>query len=85
MLSDPYVKKSSGMFMPVIRGHFRFHRARAGRVNHRAWTPNELKVSYPKLLVRIIDHLKNLKNQALQGRLVDALAHRGDERRDTLR
>ena len=26
-----------------------------------------------------------LKNQALQGRLVDALAHRGDERRDTLR
>ena len=31
------------------------------------------------------DHLKNLKNQALQGRLVDALAHRGDERRDTLR
>jgi len=45
----------------------------------------EIEVSHTTLLVGMIDHLKNLKNQALQGFLVDALAHRGDERRDTLR
>lgn len=56
------------------------------RIIHCAWTPNnEIEVNPIFFLVGRIDHLKNLKNQALQGRLVNALAHRGDERRDTLR
>ena len=56
------------------------------RIIHCAWTPNnEIEVNRITLLVGTIDHLKNLKNQALQGFLVNALAHRGDERRDTLR
>ena len=50
----------------------------------RAWAPN-IDGCSPHTSGRDYDHLKNLKNQALQGFLVDALARRGEERRGTLR
>ena len=60
------------------------HNTKCGHFIPRAWAPN-IDGYGPNTSGRDYDHLKNLKNQALQGRLVDALARRGDERRGTLR
>jgi len=60
------------------------------RIVHRAWAPNNFIDWFVTDIFmfdinELISRFYYLKNQALQGLLVDALAHRGYERRDTLR